>query len=48
MRPVAMLLIIVELPISIHASLTGCDQFVDYAAKEHFISIHASLTGCDR
>ena len=34
--------------ISIHAPLTGCDDFCDTTKKMMAISIHAPLTGCDR
>ena len=35
------------IPISIHAPLTGCDDFESVEQYKTFISIHAPLTGCD-
>ena len=33
--------------ISIHAPLTGCDNYLSDLEKHYKISIHAPLTGCD-
>ena len=36
-----------SMPISIHASLAGCDTDCSIIRGRHEISIHASLAGCD-